>query len=137
MNVRIVFVSAALGASLALGIPAAASAHHSHAMYDSTKVEAVKGIVKSYEFANPHVYLFLTVAKPGGGVGTYDVEMSYTQNMEKDGIGPKTFKAGDRVTLYVNPLRSAVQGGSYVGAIDAQGHKHGRYLKQRKTASTG
>ena len=128
-------LATAVGAVLLAGVPIAASAHHSHAMYDTTKVLTVKGDVKSYNFANPHVYLFLTVKQPNGKTATYAVEASYTQNMERDGIGPATFKAGDKVTVFVNPLRSGTMGGSYVGAIDAQGHKHGRYFKDQNAAS--
>ncbi len=126
MRTRNAILGGMLSAAICVGVPLTASAHHSHAMYDPTKTEAIAGNVKSYEFANPHVYLLLTVKKPGGKTGTYDVEMSYTENMERQGIGPKTFKAGDKVTVYVNPLRNGALGGSYVGALDAQGHMHGR-----------
>lgn len=136
MRTRNAILGGTLSAAVLIGVPLAASAHHSHAMYNSAKVEAIKGTVKTYEFANPHVYLFLNVKGPKDKMTTYSVEMSYTENMERDGIGPRTFKAGDKVTLYVNPLRSGAKGGSYVGAIDAQGHKHGRYFKDRKTAAT-
>ncbi len=104
-------------------------AHHSHAMYDDTKDVAITGTVKSFRFVNPHVYLFLDVPKADGSVSTYSIEASYTENMQRDGIGPKTFKPGDRVTVVVHPLRSGAAGGSYEGAIDAQGRKHGRYYR--------
>lgn len=133
MNLRTILPAIVLGAATFSGLTVPASAHHSHAMYDTAKVDAIKGVVKSYDFGNPHVYLFLVVKKPNGKAGVYDVEMSFTQNMERQGIGPTTFKVGDSVTLYVNPLRSGAFGGSYVGAIDAQGHKHGRYFKKHKS----
>lgn len=115
-----------------LAATAGVHAHHSHAMYDNTKNVIVKGTVKSFRFVNPHVYLFLYVRKADGIVTTYSVEASYTQNMERDGIGPTTFKPGDRVTIVVHPLRSGAAGGSYEGAIDARGHKHGRYYKNQR-----
>ncbi len=124
-----------IGMCLLTSTALTASAHHSHAMYEVDRIARVEGVVTSYQFANPHVYLFLTVIKRDGKPATYPVEMSDTQRLERNGIGPVTFKPGDHVTIYVNPLRSGALGGSYVGALDAQGHKHGRYFAQRRTGS--
>lgn len=124
-------LAACAGAAALMGA-AGVHAHHSHAMYDDTKDVTVKGTVKAFRFVNPHVYLFLNVPKEDGTVATYAIEASYTQNMQRDGIGPKTFKPGDEVTVVIHPLRSGAAGGSYEGAIDAEGHKHGRYYADKE-----
>jgi hypothetical protein len=101
-------------------------AHHSHAMFDDSKEVTIEGSVKSFSFANPHVYLFVDVKNSDGTVTTYPVEMSYIQNMMTQGITASTFKPGDAVTIIMNPLRNGRPGGSYTGAVDAEGHKYGR-----------
>ena len=111
------------GAAMAAASPV--WAHHSHAMFDTGKNTVITGTVKGYEFANPHVQLYLLVDDPSGAPVLYPVEMSFTQNMEHDGVGPKTFKPGDKVQVRVYPYRNGKPGGSYNGAIDAQGGKHG------------
>ena len=116
------------GSVLAGAAMAAASpvwAHHSHAMFDTGKNQVITGTVKGYEFANPHVQLYLMVDDPSGTPVLYPVEMSFTQNMERDGVGPKTFKVGDKVQVRVYPYRNGKPGGSYNGAVDAQGGRHG------------
>jgi hypothetical protein len=120
--------AAAVGAACAALAQAPAWAHHSHAMFDTSKVLDLAGTVKGYEFANPHVFLYLLVPDPAKGEVLYPVEMSYTQNMLREGIGPKTFKPGDKVQVRIWPLRNGRPGGSYVGAVDAQGGKHGGLL---------
>jgi len=43
-------------------------AHHSIAMYDKTRTITLNGVVKRYEWANPHVYLTIVETTPGGTV---------------------------------------------------------------------
>jgi hypothetical protein len=107
-----------------IGQPGTAWAHHSHAMFDVTHEETVTGTVKKFTFVNPHVFLFLVVSENGKRV-QFPVEMSFTQNMERNGIGPNTFKPGDKVTVRLYPFRNGRPGGSYTGAIDARGVEHG------------
>ena len=118
---------AAVALTLMAGTPVAAWAHHSHAMFDDTKNVTIKGAVKSFVYANPHVYLFVNVQNSDGSLTDYAVEMSYVQAMMKQGIGPDTFKEGDTISVVINPLRSGVAGGSYVSAIDVHGQQHGRH----------
>ena len=48
----------ALAAAMAAG-PAAA--HHSFAIYEKTKVVTLKGTVKTFQWTNPHVVVWLLV----------------------------------------------------------------------------
>jgi Family of unknown function (DUF6152) len=43
-----------------------ALAHHSTAMFDMDKPTTIKGTVKTFEWANPHVYLHLDVVNAEG-----------------------------------------------------------------------
>jgi hypothetical protein len=113
-----------IAGALFAAAPATVWAHHSHAMFDTSKEETIEGTVKGFAFANPHVYLFLITDRDGKSV-PYAVEMSFVQNMERQGIGATTFKPGDKVSVRVNPLKDGRPGGSYTGAVDAAGHKHG------------
>lgn len=116
---------AAAAAAAACAAPLTAQAHHSHAMFDPTKTVEVQGTVKAFNFANPHVYLFLVGTGPTGTEVTYPIEMSFIQNMMRQGMTVSTFKPGDKVTVVVNPYRDSRPGGSYRGAIDARGKKFG------------
>ena len=49
-------------------------AHHSAAAFDATKTVSLEGVVTRYEWANPHVYLWLAV--PGASGETVEGEVS-------------------------------------------------------------
>jgi len=63
---RAVFVLAAM-----LGAAPAASAHHSFAMYEPTKTLTFKGTVKTFQWTNPHVILWVLVQPDGGEPGDH------------------------------------------------------------------
>ena len=47
--------------------------------------------------------------------------MNSPNNLIQEGWGRTTLRQGDRVTLFVHPLRSGARGGSYVGVRKADG----------------
>jgi Family of unknown function (DUF6152) len=98
-------------------------AHHSHSMFDETQESSITGTVKNVAWVNPHGYLFLLVQNPDRTTTTYQIELSYLQNMMRHGILPTTFKVGDTVTVKFNPLRDGNPGGSFIGAVDTKGHE--------------
>ena len=115
---------AGIAAILATVVPAIA--HHSHAMFDLDAEQTIVGDVKAFVFANPHVYLYVNVPDPKTAVSkTYLVEMSHVQNMISRGIKASTFKAGDHVTVTINPLRDGRPGGTYVSIIARDGKPYG------------
>jgi Family of unknown function (DUF6152) len=117
-------VRVAIGAALIAGAPGGARAHHSHAMFDATQELTITGSVKTYVFANPHVYLFVDVKKADGDLTTWQIEMSTVRNMMARGITATTFRDGDTITVRFNPLRSGASGGSYTQVIDASGREY-------------
>ncbi len=112
-------------AAAAMIITAApAWAHHSHSMFDETQEMSITGAIKKYVFANPHVYLFVLVKNPDGTDTTWQIEMSYLQNMMRHGINATTFREGDTVTIKFNPLRDGAPGGSFTEGIDTNGREY-------------
>lgn len=118
-----VLMSAAIGASI-VGALGPAWAHHSHSMFDETQESRVTGTIKNVAWVNPHGYLFLIARNEDGTTTTYQIEMSYLQNMIRHGIMPSTFKEGDTVTVKFNPLRDGAPGGSFTGAVDTNGREY-------------
>jgi hypothetical protein len=59
----------ALGICLGIGVVSFAqplSAHHSFAMYDSGKQITIEGVVKEFQWTNPHVWIEVMVPTPPG-----------------------------------------------------------------------
>jgi hypothetical protein len=110
-----------LAAALALGAAWPAWSHHSHAMFDHAKEVTVSGKVTEFVFRNPHVFLYVDVETDSSEVVNYWVEMSNIPNMIKRGIVQSTFKAGDLVTVRLNPLKDGRPGGNYLTITAADG----------------
>ena len=127
-----------LGA-IAIACVVPASAHHSTAGFDSSVVVAVEGTVTQFRWNNPHASIkvdgkALVDGKASSGFpdGVYTVEMTAPIALVNAGWKRTSLKAGDKVTIFINPLRKTVelkdgsQGGLYVGAILKDGEKLGR-----------
>ena len=89
-------------------------AHHAPDMFDrSTKVELV-GTVVEFAWTNPHASIQLDVPSAGGGQDRWGVEMGSPNSMVRNGWKSNIIKAGDTVTITINPLRSGEHGGAFV-----------------------
>ena len=106
-------------------VPGSTGAHHSHAMFDHAVEVSVTGTVTTFSYRNPHVYLYLDVkddkSADKGSVVKWAIEMSNVDNMRSRGIVPSTFRAGDVVTVKINPLKNGRPGGNYTSVIAADG----------------
>jgi hypothetical protein len=122
-------VLAAVATSIAglLGLTPLA-AHHSTAEFDSDKVIKIEGTVKDFRWINPHASLKMEgVAEGDAPDGLWTVEMTAANILISQGWTRNAVKAGDRVVMFVNPLKNPItlqdgsQGGLYVGVILADG----------------
>jgi hypothetical protein len=75
-----------------------AIAHHGRAGY-ADKVSTVKGVVKTVEWKNPHVYLNFTVKDDGGKVTEWVGELSSPSTMLAAGMSRTTLKPGDEIVV--------------------------------------
>ena len=108
-----------VGAALAMP----ASAHHSFAMYDQTKMLVLTGVV--YQFvaqanhAELHMYLIGADGKlekdADGKFHPYGIEMAGAAMVAEQGITAETMKAGTIISVKVNPLRDGTDFGSKAG----------------------
>lgn len=97
-----------------------ASAHHSYSMFDMTKTVELEATVTKFKWQNPHSFILADIAAPGGKEN-WAIEMTAPANLVQEGWKRTSLKAGDKVKLYVHPLRSGAKGGSYVGVKLADG----------------
>jgi len=101
---------AAVAAFVAVAAPAIA--HHSFALYDRTKTLTLTGSVKSFQWTNPHVVIWLLVKPEGGGEPQeWGVETTSPGVLTRSGWTRNSIKAGDRVSVEFNPLRDGSHGG--------------------------
>lgn len=110
----------ALGAVVMAPLAIPASAHHSYSMFDMQRTVMLDATVVQFKWQNPHA--FIRVEVPAGGEReVWSIEMNSPNNLAHEGWTRTTLRQGDRVELYVHPLRSGARGGSYVGVRKADG----------------
>lgn len=111
-----------VAAALALGtITAPGAAHHSYAMFDMARTVQMEATVVQFRWSNPHAFIRATVATRGGGTEEWAIEMTSPNNLIQEGWTRSALRSGDRVELFVHPLRSGARGGSYAGVRLADG----------------
>jgi hypothetical protein len=95
----------ALGSGLLLAnVPL--SAHHSTAMYDMQNPVTITGVVKRFEWTNPHAYIYLTVKDQNGKEVGWVVEMMSLNHLRSYGWMHNTVKPGDVITCTGGPAKS-------------------------------
>jgi len=67
----------------------------------------------------------IDVPNDKGGSTEWSVESLSTGTLSRQGWRPKTFQPGDKVSIVIWPMKDGSAGGSFVGAILADGHKLG------------
>ena len=99
----------------ALLVPRAALAHHSFAMYDSTKLVTIDGTVTNFQWTNPHVLLWVTGTTAAGEAPTlWTIELPTSPgNLGRMGWSKHSLKGNDHVIVELNPLRDGKHGGSF------------------------
>jgi hypothetical protein len=113
--------SGVLAAAMIAGIPAGATAHHSHAMFDHTRDVTITGTVSDFVYTNPHAFLYVDVKNDAGATVRYWIEMTNIPNMIRTGITRTTFKPGDSITVVLRPLTDGKPGGNYKRITAADG----------------
>ncbi len=101
---------------LGLGLSAGpARAHHSFAMYDTTKIVTIEATVKEFQWTNPHALLWVVEGPTAGAAPEeWTVELPTSPgNLTRLGWTKHSLSPGDRITLDINPLRDGKHGGSF------------------------
>ena len=108
-------------AIVACAMAAPAYAHHSFAMFDSTKNVSLDGTVKEFEWTNPHSWIRIMVADNAGTAKEWAIEMNSPAQNAQRGWKSDTLKPGDKIKLVIHPLRDGSRGGQFMSATLADG----------------
>jgi len=85
--------------TLLIAAPLTGLAHHSTAMFNMENPITLTGVVKSFVWKNPHVFLYFDVNGPDGKAEEWLIEMHSTAIMLRRGYTNETFKPGDNITV--------------------------------------
>jgi len=85
--------------------PAIAMPHHSNVAYEVTKVISITGVVKSFEWVNPHTWLHVVVDDGKGGKVEWACEGRAPGVLGRAGWSRSILKAGETVTVHMSPAK--------------------------------
>lgn len=102
-----------------------ALAHHSFAMFDMERTITIDAQVTRFKWQNPHAFIEADVTTRTG-VEKWAIEMNSPNNLALAGWRRTTLKPGDRVRIWVHPLRNGARGGNYAGVRLANGSTLGQ-----------
>jgi hypothetical protein len=102
-------------------IPLPLFAHHGSAAFDTGKRVTVKGTVTQWVYSNPHCLLMLDVTGEDGQVVQWVAEGQAPNVIFPGGYRKDSFKAGDHVTITVEPVKNGRPMGRILQAVLADG----------------
>jgi hypothetical protein len=110
-----------IGTAIVLTIPLLA--HHSGAMFEKEKTVTVEGVVKRFEYTNPHSWLLVDVKNKDGSVTTWGFEAEGPSTLQRAGIRPSDFTAGTKLKITGHPMKDGSAAAAWVEAIRADGKR--------------
>jgi uncharacterized protein DUF6152 len=102
-----------------------AFAHHSFAMFERDKTISITGVVKEYEWTNPHVWIHIMAPDASGTPREWGFEMQSIAQDSRAGWRKDTVKPGDKVTVEYHPLKDGSRGGQLTAATLPDGKRLG------------
>lgn len=101
------------------------AAHHSFAAFDMEKTVTLKGVVKEFQWVNPHSWIQLLVKDASGKEVEWSLETNSPSSLMRRGWKPNALKFGQEITVTMHPLRDGRPAGSLIDVILADGTKIG------------
>lgn len=117
LSSQIVRVAAVLG----LGASGVAVAHHSASMFDHDKMTSFEGVVKEFQYTNPHSWLLIDVTDKDGKVTTWGFEAEGPSTLTRAGIRKSDFAPGTKLTITGHAMRDGRPAALWVKAVRADG----------------
>jgi hypothetical protein len=93
-----------------------AAAHHSGTMFDDKKEVTLTGVVKEFQYTNPHSWLLVDVKGPDGVVTTWGFEAEGPSSLSRAGIHLKDFSPGTVITITGHPMKDGRPAATWIKA---------------------
>jgi len=108
-QMKIKLLAVLIGAASLLMVSGPLFAHHGRSNYDVTNSVTLKGVVKEFEWINPHALIHFDVTDENGKVEKWIGETNSPNTLSRQGWNRNTVKTGDQITL----IGHRVKGGAF------------------------
>jgi Family of unknown function (DUF6152) len=115
--------------ALLLLAPLAVEAHHAASMFEAEKETTVTGVVKEFQYTNPHSWLLVDVTNKDGSVTTWGFEAEGPGVLMRNGIRKSDFTAGTKLTITGHPMKNGQPAASWIKAVRADGVEFNPHLR--------
>jgi len=123
-----------LGLCAAALMVAPAFAHHSGTMFDETKTVTLEGVVKEFQYTNPHSWLLVDVTGADGKVTTWGFEAEGPTTLMMMQVKRGDLTPGTKLTISGHPMKDGRPAAAWVKAVRADGKEF--YPRGRAAAET-
>ena len=106
----------ALGCVLSL-VSLSSMAHHSGSMFEEKNTITLTGVIKEFQYTNPHSWLIIDVTGDDGKVTTWGFEAEGPSTLLRAGIKKSDFTPGTTITMTARPMRDGRPAGYWVSAV--------------------
>ena len=120
---RKMFLGVMIAAVVVLLVSVPLVAHHGAAALDTGKEITMKGTVTEWIWSNPHCFLQFDVKDDTGTARNWAVETQNPTTMTSRGWSRTSFKAGDQVTVTLEPVKNGQPIGRLLTVILPGGEK--------------
>lgn len=120
MNLRLV-TKIAVAAGVLAGSGVVALAHHSGAMFEPEKTVTIEGVVKEFEYTNPHSWLWVTVTNEDKTTTDWGFEAEGPSTLFRNGIKKSDLRPGEKITVTGRPMRDGRPAAAWVRAVKEDG----------------
>lgn len=110
-----------LGAALVLLGPQAALSHHSNVAYEVNKVITITGVVREFQWVNPHTWVYVVVDDGKGGKVEWAAEGRAPGVLLRAGWTRNSLKAGETVTIDMSPAKDGTRSAIIARVTKADG----------------
>jgi uncharacterized protein DUF6152 len=108
-------------AVMTMFLAGSALAHHSASMFDSKKEVTLTGVVKEFQYTNPHSWLIVDVTGKDGKVTSWGFEAEGPGTLLRAGIRRSDFAPGTKLTITGHPMRDGRPAALWLKAVRADG----------------
>jgi len=119
MRMRLIALAAVLSAALFNATPGLA--HHSNVAFEVTKVITISGVVKAFQWRNPHTWVVLEVDDGKGGKAEWAVEGRAPGVLLRAGWTKNSLQPGEMITVDFSPAKDGSKTGLVARVTKADG----------------
>jgi hypothetical protein len=109
------------GAAALVFAGAPAVAHHSGAMFDEEQEVTLEGVVKEFQYTNPHSWLLIEVTNADGSVTVWGFEAEGPSTLLRAGIRKSDLVPGDKVKVVGHPMKDGRPAAAWISLTKDDG----------------